>query len=330
MSPNASPSSASALSQWLLKQKLIQIDENSTAKFTVTQLPHPPSVENAKIGTRASCREKYLIDARGYGVYVYRNQRLIGFADSLNGMIPRDQDLYSYRARLEITSEADDSLHIDVAKSQIQLSDIAEEQLRSEIHETTRKSRDAWRNRTAELNKLINESPTEELNRELDKIARDEVATGNNELNTSPVAERQQKAEHNREVEKIAPLDKATKNLVVTQHKRVLYESTLPDNQLWVRRLDPELGTVVVINEGHRLVTDLLRSDSCQSGTKALFEILMFAAAEAETTVLRQGNTVLQISLKDLDAVLQEYRITVGEKLSTLIRKVPIKTLLPD
>ena len=85
------------------------------------------------------CRSHYLIGAGNYGFYIYRNWRLISWADRL-GFVPRDQDLYSFRGRLLINGDADDILNIDVTKSHIHLSEIAQDQLKLVIQEAVRKS----------------------------------------------------------------------------------------------------------------------------------------------------------------------------------------------
>jgi hypothetical protein len=95
------------------------------ANVTMTQLPHPSSMEAAGTMKRAQARDMYNIAAGDYGFYVYRNGRLISWAASL-GMVPQDQDLYSFRGRLEISSAADGVPNIDVTKSRILLSDTAQ------------------------------------------------------------------------------------------------------------------------------------------------------------------------------------------------------------
>ena len=85
-----------------------------------------------------------MIGAGNYGVYVYRNRRLISWADRFNGMIPLQQNLYAYRGRLLVNSDADDILNIDVTKSHIHPGDEAYTNLDDELFEHRRMSRKAW------------------------------------------------------------------------------------------------------------------------------------------------------------------------------------------
>ena len=104
--------------KFIERRKPIQLTADGTvsAHVTMTQLPHPPSVAHHTGLSSAKPRNQYLIGARNYGFYIYRNGRLIGWAESL-GMVKADQDLYSFRGRLEITEGADDVLNLDVTKA---------------------------------------------------------------------------------------------------------------------------------------------------------------------------------------------------------------------
>src|SRR5207249_916759 len=99
--------------------------------------------------SQAVCRDHYMIGAGNYGFYVYRNHRLISWGDSL-GFVPQDQDLYAFRGRFLINSQADDLLNIDVTKSRIHLSEVAADQLRPLISEALKKSRTAWQTASTE------------------------------------------------------------------------------------------------------------------------------------------------------------------------------------
>ena len=160
--------------KWILKPQTIQLDlENKcTAKVSVVQLPHPPSWVINKKGTASDCRNQFHISAQNYGFYIYRNDRLIGWADSLDGMIGQDQDLYSFRGSIEIDSAADQLLNLDVTKSRIILSEIAKGQLSSKVQESKKRSIEAWRWRSSEVDRITKEQPHEVLNEAIDKAAK--------------------------------------------------------------------------------------------------------------------------------------------------------------
>ena len=71
--------------KWITNSQAIQlaVTKSTTAQLDITQLPHPPSVEREGSMSRANCRNYYRIGAGNYGFYIYRNWRLISWADSL-------------------------------------------------------------------------------------------------------------------------------------------------------------------------------------------------------------------------------------------------------
>ena len=103
--------------KWITQPQAIQLDATGStwAQVEITQLPHPPSVERKGLMSRRDCRDRYLIEAGNYGFYIYRNWKLISWADRLD-FVPQDQDLYAFRGRLLINSDADDILNINVMK----------------------------------------------------------------------------------------------------------------------------------------------------------------------------------------------------------------------
>ena len=83
--------------QWILKPVDIILDSENevSGKIEITMLPHPKVRKNEGISD-ADIRKKYHISASNYGFYVYRNGRLINWANRLD-IIPQDQDYYAFR-----------------------------------------------------------------------------------------------------------------------------------------------------------------------------------------------------------------------------------------
>jgi hypothetical protein len=303
--------------KWLQVPIPIQITPTISAQFAVTQLPHPPSVARAGDMSQPDCRDKFGISAKTYGVYVYRNDRLIGKAVDLDGLIPRDQDLYAYRARLDITSAADDALHIDVAKSHIQLSQIAKDQITECIKETVAASRRAWKAAGEQVAAAIGVGATEQLNEDLDRVARQDARAQRDEIDAAPREVREVLEQQLVRVEEAAPLGPTVQAEVRQSRRRVLYNASLPDNQLWCRQFHPELGSVAVVNSGHRFSREVLCADDAPPALRRAFEVLIFAAADAERQLMFESD-----STEDAQRVVDDYRARVGDVLSNLLRRL--------
>ena len=141
--------------------------------------------------TQKGCRDHYLIEAKNYGFYIYRNWRLISWADSLS-FVTRDQDLYAFRGRLLINSDADDVLNIDVTKSRIHLSEIAHDQLKPLIREAVKKSIAAWNNAKRETRRISQQDPHDTANDALDRSERLQDDADKRDMSITPPDQRKE------------------------------------------------------------------------------------------------------------------------------------------
>ena len=138
--------------RWIQRPKEFVLDATDNVKATieVTQLPYPPIFEN-----QSEIRSRYMIGAGNYGYYVYRNERLLSWAESF-GIVPQDQDFYSFRGRILITDGADEVFNIDVKKSQLHPSEEAGQALNDISDIFKKKSKKAWNNAKAERDRRLN------------------------------------------------------------------------------------------------------------------------------------------------------------------------------
>ncbi len=99
---------------WLMTPEDVVLDtvagKTITARIEMTQLPHPPVFQLE--GKQIEVRNHYGIEAKNYGFYVYRNRRLISWADRLGGIVPNDQDFHSFRGRILMSEIADEAFGI--------------------------------------------------------------------------------------------------------------------------------------------------------------------------------------------------------------------------
>ena len=313
--------------KWITKSQSIQLDSTGStwAKVDITQLPHPPSVERKEIMSRNDCRTHYLIEAGNYGFYIYRNWRLISWADSL-GYVPQDQDLYAFRGRLLINSDADDVLNIDVTKSRIHLSEIAESQLKPEIQEAVKKSRTAWKTAHRVTVESLTQNPHDIANQELDRISDLQTEEDKRDEEVAPADERKQLEQRRNKAAESKPINTVDQQLVQKTGHRVLYVDTLDNNQLWERAHDPEVGMIVRINRSHRFCREILDIAHDNSNLLKIIDILFFSMVRGEyDMVYKSDQNYIQI-----EDIMEEYRERVGETLSDVIRRLDLPDFLAD
>jgi len=314
--------------KWITRQQDIQLDTNSgcIAKVEITQLPHPPSVADREIMSQKACRDKYMIGAGNYGFYIYRNMRLISWADSLE-MVGQDQNLYSFRGRILIDSDSDEVLNIDVTKSRIQLSELAKSQLTPIVQEAKNKSFDAWDTAKRYLAiKTGQQEPHSAINEELDKIG--SIVEKDDRIDEEVASADEQKKLRKRREQAIQSSEATPeeKEKLVQSSQRVQYVEALPNNQLWQRAHDPESGLIVRVNRSHRLIREILESQTRNSQLVKVLDVLFFSLARGEYSLVYKSDHDSAI----VERIIADYREYVGNDLSEIIRKLDISSLIDD
>lgn len=306
--------------KWIQHPQKFQLDPKGTASAVVeiTQLPHPPSVNTFGDMSQAECRQKYNIGAGNYGFYIYRNGRLISWADSLNGQIPQDQDLYSFRGRILIEGDADDVLNLDVTKSRIYLSEIAHDQLTPIVSEAKKKSRSSWQNAKKTIAQKTSSDPHAEINAELDKFGDLDEKGQILDEETAPEKERKKMKERRKKIAKESPIKPEESEKLVKQGQRVQYVDELDNNQLWERALDAKEGLIVRVNKAHRLYRDIISIHSENSDLIKILDIFFFSLAKGEYDTLYSGEFETDL----VEKVIGEYRIKVGGQFAEILRKL--------
>ncbi len=313
--------------KWITRPQRIQIDATGTrsAEVAMTQLPHPPSVGRITSTSQKACRDQYLIGAGNYGFYIYRNWRLISWADSL-GFVRRDQDLYAFRGRMLIKSDADDVLNIDVTKSRIHLSEIAQTQLQPLVQEAVKKSTAAWNKAKQTTNQFLRQDPHDATNEELNLISHLQADEDRRDESVAPLEERKELEQRRTKAFRAKPITAGDRQRVSEAGQRVLYVDTIDNNQLWERAHDPTHGLVVRINQSHRFYRDILDIVYENSNLLKVIDVLFFSLARGEYDLIYKS----EHNDDEIEEIMAEYRERVGGTLSDVIRRLNLTDFLAD
>ena len=306
--------------QWIQRPQKFQLNPEGTVSATVeiSQLPHPPSVNTFGDMTQVECRKKYNIGAGKYGFYIYRNGRLISWADSLNGQISLDQDMYSFRGRILIESNADDILNLDVTKSRIHLSEIAQDQLTPIVSEAKKKSKAAWKYAGETILRKTDTDPHSEVNAELDRLGDLDEKGQKLDEDTAPEKDRKEMVKRRKKITASSPVNSEESEKLEKQGQRVQYVDELDNNQAWERAHDPQEGLIVRVNKSHRIYRDVISVMSENSDLIRILDILFFSLAKGEFDTLYRGEFDAGIAEKILD----EFREKVGGQLAEILRQL--------
>lgn len=313
--------------KWITQPQAIQLDATGStwAQVEITQLPHPPSVERKGLMSRRDCRDRYLIEAGNYGFYIYRNWKLISWADRLD-FVPQDQDLYAFRGRLLINSDADDILNINVTKSRVYLSEIAQDQLKPEVQEALKKSRIAWQNAHRVTVASLAQGPHDTANQELNRISHLQADEDRRDESVAPIEEKKELEKRRDRAVRTKPIMPEDAQYVKATGQRVLFVDILDNNQLWERAHDPTEGLIVRINRSHRFCRDILDTVHDNSNLLKVMDVLFYAIVKGEFDLVYKSEQ----DDDKIEEIMAEYRERVGETLSDVIRKLDLTDFLAD
>ncbi len=314
--------------EWLKFPDQVLLDPltGATGILEITQLPHPPSfgLANAK-----GVRDKYSVGAGEYGVYVYRNGRMISKADRFDGLIPQDQHFYAFRARLKIDQSADDALNIDLKKSRILLSEAARNALDDVLAEPKRQARESWAQAGARIKEEAGMDPDSQVGDLLAEIRLpDDLPTdATDQAADSDRTKRGESDRARRTIEKTPdaePNGEPPNDLALPGESRrpgggrVLFVPILEDNVVWERAYDPALGVVARINANHRFIREI-RARFKEPVASFLLQAIFVSLANGEAHAVRSVNS---IPMGEVDAVLSDLRESVSATLSKIMQDV--------
>ena len=313
--------------KWITQPQAIQLDATGStwAQVEITQLPHPPSVERKGLMSRRDCRNRYLIEAGNYGFYIYRNWKLISWADRLD-FVPQDQDLYAFRGRLLINSDADDILNINLRKSRVHLSEIAQDQLKPEVQEAVKRSRIAWQTVHRVTVASLAQGPHDAANQELNRISYLQADEDRRDESVAPIEEKKELEKRRDKAVRTKPIMPEDAQYVKATGEHVLFVDTLDNNQLWERAHDPTEGLIVRINRSHRFCRDILDTVHDNSNLLKVMDVLFYSIVKGEFDLVYKSEQ----DDDKIEEIMAEYRERVGETLSDVIRKLDLTDFLTD
>jgi len=214
---------------------------------------------------------------------VYRNKRLISWADRFNGIVPYDQDYYSFRGRVLIADDADEVLNIDVKKSRVLLSEEAYRALDDLAYELRLKSKNAWENASRLHREALGANADQQANEMLDDVELPDL------LPTDPddAKSDEERTERSKRQATRTPMKESEKEDVRRRGQRVHFVDHLDDNVLWERAHDAELGTVVRLNKSHRFIRDVYGYFQNDALVSLVLHSIFYGLAHSEGYAIR-------------------------------------------
>ena len=257
--------------------------------------------------------EKYAVSRKNKGFFIYRNNRMIRWGDDLDGLISRDDLLF--RARLSITTEHDDELHVDVSKQRLMIPDDVRAKVEVLIRNALRTAKqvsamcdalpkvpegEAFNRKNEVLpiedpDEPISEKEKEESRKRKRKIRKQSEAAIDEDPTAQPNGEIAS-------VEQIPPF------------RKVRYSDRVPSVDLWSSEEDPTDGVFVRINRNHSFHPTILSQLKEDSPSRQALEALIWALAAAENKTL---TNLTDVDAETIEKVIRKFKVVASTTLDS-------------
>lgn len=251
--------------------------------------------------------KSYDVSLSNSGFFIYRNNRLIRWGDNL-GIV--DRDLRTLRGRIDIYSEHDELLNVDVSKQNLELPEEFLDNLsllcripKDNALKAFKLCKQALDHNDDKEGEIASNSVLDIYEEDPDYITKtpEEQKESIERKNKILIESNSIESIHE---EKVEEQDQSSVNI----HK-IVYKDFLLTTNLWQSRLDPEYGTIVQINKSHPFYQLVLKSLDAASPKRQAIECFIYCLSVGE------NNTRQNLSKVDYDSikiVMEKYNQVVS------------------
>lgn len=273
----------------------------------------PPVILNlsvfpqAKMATYSGFSPEERAIIKGYGVslsnsgfFIYRNNRLIRWGDNLSIV---DRDLRTLRGRIDITTEHDELLNVDVSKQNL---DLPEEFLDS-LALVCRIPKDDAIKATKKCSSKFESNEDKEGESASDTVI--DVIEEDPDTYIEEVDEEDKKARRAKIIKDTSASSNDDEESDDVKIKKIVYKDYLLSQTLWDFRLDPEYGTIVHINKAHPFYQLVLKSLNAADPKRQAIECFIYCLAVGE---IKTKENLHDIDFEDIQKVMKKYNVVVS------------------
>lgn len=251
--------------------------------------------------------ESYRVSRKYGGFFIYRNNRLIRWGDSL-GIVGKDQ--YGFRARVDIRTEHDDLLHVDVSKQHLVLSEDFLDALRVKCRIPLSQMATAFQICEA-LKNGGSGVEGQAASQSLENLPEEDPEQANVPSDPQKKKERRKKAQVESQ-KQITKEEDETTATTVTEFLKVRYTDKMMSTALWSAQNDPEFGTYVRINKNHQFYQLVISRLDEASQARIAIETLLYTLAVGENLTAENLQTV---EYEQITAVLSKLKTVMSYNL---------------
>lgn len=264
--------------------------------------------------------KKYLISEKNSGFYIYRNDRLIRWADKLDGVVPFKT--WGFRAKLKITSELDDTLHVDVSKQRLLIPDEILKQIKTKIRPAMNLHENVFR-MCGEL--LNNGEEGEAFNDVAEEFSAEDPDIDPRLKITEDKINRQKiLVDKSKKLDEKNNINKESKFTEEKVFKKIRYSPNVKFDLFWEAGWDPDYGDYIIINQNHTFYQDVICNLKENSLEKIALESLLYSCAVSENLSFQD---LQNIDDKIIEEVFVKFKRLLSHNLGKIVNTTRDKIL---
>ena len=291
-------------------------DETKNPELTVVIFPQDSMKDHAGFSEEERKRiREYSVSRKNKGFFIYRNDRLIKWGDDLGGLVGKDELLF--RARLALTTDHDDVMHVDVSKQRLEIPEDVSGLIEKQIQHAK------WiAKQVADLCKNLPKPPEGEVfnARNETLVPEDPEAPSTEAPKEEARNRRKELVESTKQVLDDAgesseqPSEGIEAGAQVIPFERVRYSDKVKAGDLWAAHYDPADGVFVRINKNHSFYDTVLSKLAEDSPERQAIEAMLWTFAAAEIKALEN---LAELEFKEIKEVLRKFKVVVGATLES-------------
>lgn len=282
---------------------------HTTMTLNAVQLPYPPMF--AKEGRQKEINSKYKMLLKNIGFYIYRNDRLIARGEKLD-LITVDQDYMAFRASIDLNSQTDFDVNLDVSKTKVIFPDYAIDSLKERVSGIIKNSKELWQltgSKNSNPNVGESEKAHERSNQLLGNLKPIIIDINKGETKPMDILVEQKGIELSEAYEITSDLIELLKG----KKKRIVTIDELPNVMLWKPGIDIEndCDVVVYLSKTHPFYEHVYKKLESGDDALVILDALFLNLAMAETSLITID--------KEYQKMFEQLRITASYQLSKFI-----------
>jgi len=268
----------------------LNIEKGTTMFINAVQLPYPPMFKRE--GRQEEVRSRHRMRVKNIGFYIYRNDRLICMGEKL-GLVPSDQDYMSFRASIDLKTESDDDVNLDVLKMKVIFPDYAHDSIDAAITPLIRMSKKCWsdmKRRSEDPTISEPEKAHERSNMLLDKTEPTLVDVEEGETRqTESIIKREKNS-----LKKHYKHPSSFSKIMEGKKQRIRIVDELPFSRLWEPVTDDEGKTIVLISKSHPFYGYVYKKLDAGGDALVILDALFLNLSMAELSIAATNKSLIK------------------------------------